>query len=128
MSTGLNTQIKMFSSKLLQITKNPSNLSMPQRLKSNYQMKETADKCVTCFQGIRNSCVKKEGKGCRRASSSIKCVKISSERICEKIRPPTMSFREKLHSENRHIRKPCPNECCCMDYFVDKVKDCKLKY
>lgn len=116
----------MFSSKLLQLSKGPSNVSYSLRFKSSYQMKDEIEKCASHFQDIAESCRKKEGRGCRTANPSIKCVTVSPPRICKKIMPPKHSFREKLLAENRHLWCPCLNECCCLSHFVHKVKPSKI--
>lgn len=116
----------MFPSKLLQITMSPSKLSCISRSKSSYQLKEPVDKCVSHFEGIRPNCVKKEGLGCRSPNSSIKCIQVSPVRICEKMKAPRESFREMLLAKKRHIRRPCVNECCCLDHFVHRVKVPKI--
>lgn len=116
----------MFSSKLLRLTTNPSKLSTAYRSKSNYQMKEPVDKCVNHFRGIKKSCAKKEGSGCRSANASIKCVPISPQWICEKIEAPKLCFRDMLLATKQHLYRHCMNECCCLDNFVHKVKYSKI--
>lgn len=111
----------MFSSKLLHLTKIPSKFPLAMRHKSNYQLKEQVDKCVTHFHSNKESCAKKVGRGCRSANPSIKCVSVSPERICKKIVAPKESYREMLLAAQRHIRKPCVNECCCLADFMHKV-------
>lgn len=89
-------------------------------------MKEPIEKCLNHFKGIEDSCVKKEGLGCRSANSSIKCVHISPERICEKIKAPKESYREMLSATSSHIRTPCRSECCCLENFVHKKYESKI--
>lgn len=119
----------MFSSKFLQVTKSmlPSGSLITPRFKSTYQMKEPAEKCLNHFKAIEDSCVKKEGLGCRSANSSIKCVHVSPERICEKIKAPKESYREMLLSAKVRVRRPCVNECCCLADFVHKARKFKIE-
>lgn len=83
--------------------------------------KSDVDKCVGYGQKPLSKCVKKVATACRTPNASVKCVSLSIEVPCEKIRPPSPSFLEKLQAQDVFkLQKHCPNECCCLETDIIK--------
>lgn len=114
----------MFSSKFLQASKMlMANGVLRNSTAVRYMSidKNDVDKCVGYNRPL-SKCVKKVASGCRTPNASVKCVSLSIEVPCEKIRPPFESFLEKLQAQDIFkLQKHCPNECCCLE--SDTVKN-----
>lgn len=111
----------MFSSKLVQTSK----LLLANGVKRNpnslrYMSLDIgdADKCAGYGNKRMGRCAKKVAVGCRTPNESVKCVSLSIEVPCEKIRPPFPSFLEMLQAQDIFkLQKTCRNECCCQAHF-----------
>lgn len=115
----------MFSSKIFRATrtllttlKEPSAL----RHKCTESASSNFDTCVN-LSGKTGKCTKKVALGCRTPNASVKCVSLSKEVPCKRVRPQFSSFLEMLQAQDVFkLRKNCPNECCCLTGFISKKR------
>lgn len=120
----------MFSSKFLQATRTMTSNGVLKNLRFRSTASDNdADKCVGYSGKPTGKCAKKVAIGCRTPNASIKCVSLSMEVPCEKIRPPFPSFLEMLQAQDVfHLQKSCPNECCCLSHYIPPKKINKISW
>lgn len=123
----------MFSSKFLQATKmlmSNGSLTNPALVRySSTGSGSDADKCAGYSGKPTGKCAKKVAMGCRTPNASVKCVSLSMEVPCEKIKPLFPSFLEMLQSQDVfHLQKSCPNECCCLANYISLKKINKISW
>lgn len=124
----------MITSKFLRATtrllangtsKNPAFI----RFKSIGGFLNDSDKCMGSSGKPTGKCTKKVAPGCRTPNASVKCVSLSKETPCEKIRPPHDSFLEMLQAQDVFkLQKSCPNECCCLVHYIPRKNRIKISW
>lgn len=87
------------------------------------------DRCAGYGNKPFSKCTKKVAQGCRTPNASVKCVSLSIEVPCEKIKPPCQSFLEMLQSQDVFkLQKHCANECCCLSLSTPIPKPVKISF
>lgn len=122
----------MFSSKFLQASRAlmaHGTLKNPNLLRYMSVNNSDVDKCAGYGKKPLEKCSKKVATGCRTPNASVKCVSLSMEVPCEKIKPPYPSFLEMLQAQDVFkLKKNCLNECCCLSSFSSTKKEVKISF
>lgn len=131
-ATFQSSKSKMFSSKFLQASKSLMARGIFKNATSLRYMSvanSDVEQCAGYGTKPLSKCMKKVATGCRDPNASVKCVSLSTEVPCEKIKPPCSSFLEMLQAQDVFkLQKSCPNECCCLQLLSSTKKPVKISF